>query len=292
MDRVRRPYPSDVDDLQWQHISSLFPRASRRGRRRTTDLREIWNAIAYLNRSGCAWRYLPHEFPPWQTVYGYFRLWSDAGILRIIHDFMVFQTRLLANRAPEPSILIIDCQSAKAARGEDRGYDGFKKVQGRKRTIFTDTLGLIHSVHVGSAQRGDHVPAIKMLDPESRYFPLRTPRPLTALYADAGYRGRIFFDLVEKHFRVLPTTKVSKHKVVCERHAPADWRYRSVMLVSNLKPVRWRVERTFAWFSYSRRLNRDYEIKTSASESMIHVAMTSLMLKRLQINPSTYSRWN
>src|SRR5262249_2521446 len=142
------------------------PKARTGGRPRTTDVREVLNAILYLTRSGCAWRYLPRDFPPWQTVYLYYVRWSAEGVLKGIHDYLVCCVRISENRSPVPSVLIVDSQSSKAQWGEQRGYDGFKKVRGRKRNIFVDTLGLIHSVQVDAAGAKDYISGIQMLDPE------------------------------------------------------------------------------------------------------------------------------
>lgn len=291
MRRIGRGYPSDLSGQQWKLISDLIPKARTGGRPRTTDVREVLSAIFYVNRTGCAWRYLPREFPPWQTVYMYYRQWKTLGTLKRIHDFLVAQVRVKAGRQSSPSTLIIDCQSAKAQWGEQRGYDGFKKVQGRKRTIIVDTLGLIHAVRVCTAQRRDDMPAIEMLEPSHPHFPTMAQVPLKAFYADGGYRQAGFQEAVRRAFGVLPVLKFSKSQSVCYSPGEKQWRYKSVVVKSNLKPVRWRVERTFAWFNSYRRLTRDYERKPSSSETMIHLGMIQIMLNRLVRPRNTYLRW-
>jgi putative transposase len=289
---IGRAYPSDLSDKHWKLIQQFIPKARTGGRPRTTDVREVFNAILYVTRSGCAWRYLPGEFPPWQTVYRYYSRWKALGVLKKIHDFLVGEVRELAHRNRAPSTLIVDCQSAKAGFGEERGYDGYKKVRGRKRTIFVDTLGLIHSVQVSTAQRGDYVPALQMLQPGNPHFPATAAKRLSAFYADAGYRAHDFQNAVYRNFKVWPTLTVSQSEEVCERQEDRTYRFRRRVRRSNLKPVRWRVERTFAWFNFYRRLARDYERNPSSSEAMIQMAMTRLMLNRLQRPKKAYVRWH
>ena len=289
--KAEQVYPSDLTDQQWECIHDLLPEARKGGRPRSTNIRCVINAIFYLNQSGCAWRYLPKQYPKWQTVYDYYASWQRHGVLKRVHAFLVTKVRTSAKRNASPSTLIIDCQSAKARWGEQRGYDGFKKVQGRKRNILVDTLGLIHSVYVSTARRGDYIAALEMLNPKSVYFPSTACASLNAFYADGGYRPHAFQKLVHKNFNVWPTFKMHQKKQECFYNEESQsWRYRQVFLESNLKPVRWIVERTFAWFSNYRRLSRDYEKKTTHSEAMILVSMMQLMLRRLdRVKP--YKRW-
>jgi putative transposase len=148
-------YPSDLTNQQWEAFKDLLPRARVGGRRRTTDVRSVLNAILYLNRSGCAWRYLPKEYSPWRTVYDYFVRWRCCGVIDHILLKLSHMVRLQVGRNPQPSILIIGSQSVKASFGESRGYDGFKKVRGRKRHILVDTLGIVFAVRVSPANVGD-----------------------------------------------------------------------------------------------------------------------------------------
>lgn len=277
MRRVRRRYPSDLDDRQWDTIKHLIPAARAGGRRRTTDIRETLNAIFYLNATGCPWRYLPENYPPWQTVYDYYRRWSSENVLEKIHEFLVMRVRLQEGREQGPSTLIVDSQSVKCHFGEHRGVDGFKKIRGRKRSIFVDTLGLVHSACVSSAGEKDHVPALKVISLKNQY------RPLRAFYADGAYKPHDFQNIVKKHFSVWPTIR----QTVTTR----DVKDNKVIVESNLKPVRWVVERTFAWMGRYRRLNNDYERLSKHSEAMIYVAMTQLMLNRLGRKKEGYKRW-
>lgn len=282
--KAEQVYPSDLTDQQWDCIKKLIPKARAGGRPRTTEVRAVMNAIFYINRTGCAWRYLPKELPPWQSVYTYFSDWTKQGILNKIHIRLVRNVRILDKRGEKSSILIVDSQSAKAQWGEDRGFDGFKKVRGRKRNIFVDSLGLIHSIKVDAANKKDHRSAIEMLNPKSVHFPNTTKKELKAFLADGGYRAIEFHEIVEKTFKVKPTLKSSAH----QKNHKKEGR---ILVSSNLKPTRWIVERTFAWFNYFRRLSRDFEKKTSCSEAMIQIAMMQIMLKRLYRVPGEYRRW-
>ncbi len=225
--------------------------------------REIMNAIRYRTRTGCAWRLLPHDFPPWQTVYNTYRGWAKSGAVKVIHDALVERVRVATGREVEPTAGIIDSQSVKgSAQGGDYGYDAGKKVRGRKRHILVDTIGmvLIAVVHAASTQDRDGARAvIERL--KHRFTRLRL------MWADGGYAGA----LVEW---------------------VANWRPRNPLRLEIVKrsddakgfvvlPRRWVVERTFAWLSFHRRLSKDYEALPETSEMMIYVAMIRLMLARL-----------
>lgn len=260
MTKDRKPYPSDLNDSEWQIIEPLIPEEKPGGRPRTVDMREIMNGIFYINRGGCGWRMMPHEYPPWQTVYGYYNDWRKDGTWEMMNEELRKQVREAEGRDPEPSAAIIDSQSVKTAgRAPDRGYDAGKKIKGRKRHILVDTIGLLLMVVVHSADVQDRDGAKLLLELIKDHFPR-----LQLIWADGGYRG----SLIEwvKDFCGWVLDIVNR----------PDGQKGFVLL-----PRRWVVERTFAWFGHYRRLSKDYESTTQSSEAMIYVAMTHLMLRRL-----------
>lgn len=273
---LKAEYSSDLSDLEWQLIKDILPSASPGGRPRTTNLREVVNAVFYLTRTGCAWRLLPRTFPPPGTVYDYFRAWRTSGLWKRIHDLLVTQVREKEGRNASPSLLMLDSQSVKAQYGDSRGYDGFKKVRGRKRQIVVDALGLIHGLKVHAANGSDRKEGIAAVENCGKLT------GVTGFIADSGYACYKFESKIHEQLNVWPTITRSKSKKVCH-YDPNDKTavYEHVLVTSNLKPKRWIVERTFAWFNRYRRLSRDYERNSKVSETMIYLAMTQLMLRRL-----------
>ena len=184
---MRRRYPTDLTDAEWECIEPHIASANKRGRPKIYSLRHVLNAIFYLLRSGCAWRLLPREFPPWRAVYYWFRKWRIAGTFERLNSALRERLRVRLGRNPHPSAGIVDSQSAKTsgAGSEARGYDGGKKVRGRKRHLLVDTEGLVLKAKVHSAKVPDQ-DGIKLLLKAAREF---LPR-LSHLWVDAGYQGR------------------------------------------------------------------------------------------------------
>lgn len=257
-------YPTDLTDEQWQILRRLLPRASRRGAPRKVCRRAVINAILYVLRSGCAWRLLPHDFPKWKTVYGIFLTWRNDGTWQRIHDALRDALRRQVGRKTSPSAAIIDSQTVKTTEvGGPRGYDAGKKINGRKRHIVVDTLGLILALVVHPADVQDYdgaVLVLKILGQLKGRF-----RRLKVIFADGAYGRNNLPEAVRGAF---------------------GWILQTVLRPANVKgfvvlPKRWIVERTFGWLGRYRRHSKDYERNTASSEAMIYIAMIHVMLRRL-----------
>ena len=264
----RQPYPTDLSDAEWHRLAPLVPRPKAGGRPPKYPRREIVNAILYVVRSGCAWRLLPHEFPSWRVVYHYFRLWRLQGLWRRLHDRLRKWLRQAAGRQRTPSAAILDSQSVKTTeRGGVHGYDAGKNVNGRKRHILVDTLGLLLAVAVTAASTQDRDGARLLLKALARGW-----QRLRLIWADGAYAGEL-----AEWVRQLRERRRIKLEIVRRSDAAKGF----VAL-----PKRWIVERTFGWLNRCRRLSKDYEYLTETSEAMIHVAMINLMVRRLARRPT------
>jgi putative transposase len=264
---ARAAYPSDLTDPEWILFEPLIPPAKLGGRHRTVDMREVVNGMFYVLRSGCAWRMLPHEFPPWQTVYGYFNQWRKDGIWEQMNDALRDAVRLEAGRDAQPSAAILDSQSVKTTETKgERGYDSHKNVKGRKRHILVDVMGLVLVALVHKASIQDRTGAKSLLQRAKE----KGLKRLALIWADGGYTGQPMIDWVWNL---------------------AGWILEIVERAQDttgfvVLPRRWVVERTFAWLGRYRRLSKDYEQLPETSEAMIYAAMVHLMLKRLARNPA------
>jgi transposase len=259
----RKAYASDLTDEQWAILEPLVPPAKHGGRPREVDMREVINTILYLIRTGCQWGLLPHDLLPKGTVYVYFAQWRDDGTWQRMVDALRAQVRVEAGREPTPSAASIDSQSVKTTEvGGEHGYDGGKKINGRKRHVCVDTLGLLLVAVVTSAAVDDGVAAPQVLE---KIDPAAYPR-MQKIWGDNKYHNHDLRRWLQAH---RPNWELEV------KSRPVGSKGFTVLA------KRWVVERTFAWLGRYRRHSKDYERRTDSSESMIRVSALHLMLRRL-----------
>jgi len=263
MTKPTRTYPTDLNDTEWAQIEQYLPKTKNTGRPRKYSWREVFNGIFYMVKNGCVWRAIPKDLPPWVTLYGYFRQFQKTRRWERLNRVIREQVRQRAQREATASLMILDSQTTKSAEGgEKRGFDGFKRVMGRKRNLVVDSLGLLVLAKVTAANVQDVYAGKKLLqDLKRRPYLLHR---LRKIIADGGYRGE------------LETWVNTQLHVVLE----------IVLKLGDKKgfqvlPKRWVIERTNAWLSRQRRLARDYERLVASDVAFLYIAMLRLGLRRL-----------
>lgn len=256
----KKIYPSDLTDTQWALISPLIPKAKPGGRPRSVDMLNVLNAILYINRTGTQWRYLPEKYPPRSTVFEYFSQWQKDGTWDLMNNTLRESVRLQSAHKSTTTASIIDSQTVKSTResSTESGYDGGKKIKGRKRHISVDVLGVLICVFVHSAAISDRAGAKLLIARTLAICPT-----IQLFWADGGYTGKLITWVMLFFQRTLEIIKRPKgiFKVV-------QWR--------------WIVERTFGWLNCYRRLSKDYERTTHSSETWVKISMINIMIHRLE----------
>ena len=260
-ERAGQRYASDLTDAEWALIEPYMPAVKPLGRPRETDLRAVLDGILYIARTGCQWRMLPKDFPPFTTVQGYFYDWRDNGLFEQINFELLLQAREAAGREASPTAGVIDSQSIKSTEsGGPRGYDAAKKIKGRKRHIVTDTIGLMvgAAIHPADVQDRDGAPLV--IEAIHDLFPW-----LRHLFADSAYSG-------DKLLKALAKFGEWSIEIIKRMADTAGF---------EVLPRRWVVERTLACLNRNRRLAKDFEASIESAKAWVYIASVQLIIRRI-----------
>lgn len=258
---TRQGYITDISQSEWPLMAPFFNRVTKAGRPTKYPSLNICNALSFILATGTQWRNMPNDFPPWESVYYYFRKWTKDGSIKMLEEFLIKKLRLANNKSEWPTAGVIDAQSVDCpTSGEERGFDVSKNVKGRKRHILTDVLGIVLVLVVTTANITDRQGAVEIMS--SKDF----PKTIKHIWVDKGYRGPIVASAAAKHgVNIEVVANPSPHEFAVAAH-------------------RWVVERTNAWVSAARRLTVDREKTVASSSSMIRLRLCLLYATRIAEN--------
>lgn len=270
-------YPCGLTDSEWEQIREIFDPPGRTGRPPKYPRRQVLDACIYVLRSGCSWRMLPKDFPPWQVVYRTFRRWLARGLFEQMYDALRRLWRSRQRRAPDPTATILDSQSVKTSpQGGPKGYDAGKKVKGRKRHLVTDTLGLLIAVLVTAASTQDRDAAMPAMELAKHKVP-----GIQKLYMDSGYAGQRARELRTQHQLDVEVVRHPANRNVGRWHEGQLPLWQEIHTGFVVLPKRWIIERTNAWNDRPRRMNKDHDRSLAVSTAWIWLAEGRRLLRRL-----------